>query len=212
MNFKGALFDMDGVLVDNMSIHMEAFGELARRYGVDFDFTQVLGMAGKGNDEIFGEVFPREIVERKGVAALAAEKEAIYRELYAPKLTPIAGLIEFLDKLRAGGVKMAVGSSAPGVNIDFVLDGLDIRRYFDVVVGADMVSRCKPDPEIYLVAAARLGLLPSECIVFEDALAGIQAARAAGMKVIALSTTVDKSILETQQDVIRTIKDFTEII
>jgi beta-phosphoglucomutase family hydrolase len=210
MKFKGALFDMDGVLVDNMPVHMEAFGLLARRYEVEFDFVQVLGMAGKGNAELFTEVFPHDIIERVGVTVLAAEKEAIYRELYAPKLIPMPGLIEFLDKLRAAGVKMAVGSSAPAENIDFVLDSLDIRRYFDAVVGADMVTRCKPDPEIYLVAATKLGLSPFDCIVFEDALAGIQAARAAGMDVIALATTVDRILLEVQPGVVITIKNFTE--
>lgn len=208
---KGVIFDMDGVLVDNMTVHMEAFAEIARRYDVDLDVETIVGMAGKGNDEIFGAIFPAEVVERVGADALADEKEAIYRELYAPKLRPTAGLVDFLNKLKAAGIKIAVGTSAPKANMDFVFDGLDIRRYFDVIVNADMVTRCKPDPEIYEVALSKLELRPEECLIFEDAIAGIQAARAAGVKVVALPTSIDKSTLEKEPGVTLVIKDFSEI-
>ena len=206
---KGAIFDMDGVLVDNMKIHMEAFAAIARRYGAPVDIYTVLGMAGKGNDQIFREIFPAEVVERVGTDALGDEKEAIYRELYAPRLTPTPGLIAFLDSLRARGVRLAVGSSAPIANVDFVFDGLGIRHYFDAVVNVDMVRRAKPDPEIYLMAMSRLGLAADDCLVFEDAVAGIQAAHAAGIKVVALSTTIDESILAATPGVALTIPDFT---
>ena len=200
---------MDGVLVDNMKIHMEAFAAIARRYGAPVDIYTVLGMAGKGNDQIFREIFPAEVVERVGTDALGDEKEAIYRELYAPRLTPTPGLIAFLDSLRARGVRLAVGSSAPIANVDFVFDGLGIRHYFDAVVNVDMVRRAKPDPEIYLMAMSRLGLAADDCLVFEDAVAGIQAAHAAGIKVVALSTTIDESILAATPGVALTIPDFT---
>ncbi len=208
---KGVIFDMDGVLVDNMMVHMEAFTEMARRYGIAIDLKKTLGMAGKGNDEIFGALFPAETVAGVGSAALGAEKEAVYREIYAPRLAPTAGLIEFLYALKAAGIKIAVGTSAPKANMDFVFDGLGIRKYFDVIVNADMVTRCKPDPEIYQVALSKLGLESGECIVFEDALAGIQAARAAGIGIVALTTTIAKQILEKEPGVIMTIKDFTKL-
>lgn len=202
---------MDGVLVDNMKIHMEAFAELSRRHGVDVDIAHVLSLAGKGNAELFGEVFPRETVERVGVAALGREKEAIYRELYAPRLAPTGGLIAFLDELRSAGVKMAVGTSAPTANLDFVFDGLGLRPYFDAVVNADMVTRCKPDPEIYLRGLQELDLDASQCIVFEDAIAGIQAAAAAGIKVVALSTSIAAAELKRTSGVALTVADFTEL-
>ena len=202
---------MDGVLVDNMTVHLEAFAGITRRYGVCYDAEATLGMAGKGNDEIFEALFPAAIVENVGPRALGEEKEALYRELYAPKLVPIPGLIEFLGELKAAGIRIAVGTSAPTANLDFVFDGLGIRRYFDVIVNADMVTRCKPDPEIYQVAVAKLGLLPGECLVFEDAAAGIQAARAAGVKVVALSTTLNKPVLEKIPGIALIISDFTEI-
>ncbi len=205
---KGAIFDMDGVLVDNMKIHMEAFAAIARRYGAPVDIYTVLGMAGKGNDQIFREIFPADVVQRVGTDVLGAEKEAIYREMYAPMLAPARGLIAFLDALRARGVKMAVGSSAPIANVDFVFDGLGIRHYFDAVVNVDMVRRAKPDPEIYLLALSKLGLTAGECLVFEDAVAGIQAARAAGIEVVVLSTTIDEAILSSTPGVVLTVADF----
>jgi beta-phosphoglucomutase family hydrolase len=208
---KGVVFDMDGVLVDNMGVHMEAFAEIARRYGVEIDTAAVLAMAGKGNGEIFEALFPAEIVEQVGTERLGAEKEAIYREIYAPKLTPTPGLIAFLDGLKAVGIKIAVGTSAPRANMDFVFDGLGIRKYFDAVVNADMVSRCKPDPEIYLVALGELGIDAGECLVFEDAIAGIQAANAAGTGVVAVASTIPKSKLQIEPGVVLTIKDFTDI-
>lgn len=208
---RGAIFDMDGVLVDNMNIHMEAFAEIARRYGVTVDIKTVLGMAGRSNAEIFGELFPAEVVERVGIARLGDEKEAIYREMYAPKLVAAGGLVALLEDFRANGVRLAVGTSAMTANLDFVLDGLDIRRYFDVLVNADMVSRAKPDPEIYLRALAELALPGDECLVFEDALAGIEAARAAGIKSVALSTSIPASTLAATPGVALVIADFTEV-
>jgi beta-phosphoglucomutase family hydrolase len=208
---KGVVFDMDGVLVDNMAVHQEAFAEMARRYGVKIDTREIIGLAGKGNNEIFQVLFPAEIVERVGAERLGEEKEAIYREIYAPGLTPTAGLVTFLKGLKAAGIKIAVGTSAIKANMDFVFDGLDIRKYFDAVVNADMVSRCKPDPEIYLVALRELGIRGGECLVFEDAIAGIQAAHAAGIGVVAIASTLPEMTLEAEPGVVLTIKDFSFI-
>lgn len=209
--FKGAIFDMDGVLVDNMKVHMEAFAELARRHGAAIDIAHVLSLAGKGNAELFEETFPREVLESVGIDALGREKEAIYRELYAPRLAPTGGLMAFLDELRARGVRLAVGTSAPKANLDFVFDGLGLRSRFDAVIDAEMVTRCKPDPEIYLRAVAELGLTAAECLVFEDAVAGIESARAAGVEVVALSTSIPAERLEGMPGVALVIPDFTGV-
>lgn len=187
---------MDGVLVDNLKIHMRAFGATARRYGVDFDEEHVMSFNGMGNAEIFAAVFPPEIVARVGVDALAREKEALYREMFAPMLAPAKGLIPLLNDLKANGVKLAVGTSAIQANLDFVLDGLGIRAYFDVLVNSEMVRRAKPAPDIYLRALQELDLPADECFVFEDAIAGIEAAHAAGIKVVALSTSTEAETLE----------------
>ena len=198
---------MDGVLVNNLEVHREAFAEFFRRYGVERTFDELSRVFGKGNDDIMGELMPREVVERVGIRELGNEKEAIYREIYAPTIVPQPGLLEFLAESERAGLRAAVGSSGYRANVDFVLDKCNIRRYFMAAVAGDEVTRCKPDPEIYLTAAAKLGLEPSECIVFEDAEAGIEAGKRAGMKVVALATTFDRSFLEkTEADYI--IDDF----
>ncbi len=207
---KGVLFDMDGVLVNNLEVHREAFAEFFRRYGVERTFDELNRVFGKGNDDIMGELMPREVVERVGIRELGYEKEAIYREIYAPRITPQPGLKTFLAACEEQGLRCAVGSSGYMANVDFVLDRCDIRRYFEATVAGDQVTRCKPDPEIYLTAAAKLGLEPCECIVFEDAEAGIEAAQRAGIKVVALATTFSREFLEgTHPDMI--IDDFRDV-
>lgn len=207
---KGLLFDMDGVLVDNLDVHKRAFRLFFSRYGVDKSIEELSRMFGKGNDDIMRELMPADVVERVGLRELGYEKEAIYREIYAPTIAPTRGLTEFLSESRRQGLKCAVGSSGCMANVDFVLDGCGIRDSFEAVVAGDRVSRCKPDPEIYLTAAAALGLAPAECIVFEDAEAGIEAGKRAGMKVVALSTTFPADFLrDTAADLI--VDDFTQV-
>lgn len=202
---------MDGVLVDNTAVHVEAFGIFCRRYGAT-DWEEKLTEAyGMGNEDILRLILPAELIREKGLHALVEEKEAIYRSLYAPTIRPLAGLRELLTALSARRIPCAVGSSGPRANVDFVLDACAIRPFFAAVVDGDCVARCKPDPEIYLTAAARLGLDPAECLVFEDAPAGIESARRAGVgKVVALSTSLPADRLRrTKPD--RIIRDFTEI-
>lgn len=207
---KGVLFDMDGVLVNNLEIHRQAFAEFFRRYGVERTFDELSRVFGKGNDDIMGELMPADVVERVGIRQLGYEKEAIYREIYAPIITPQPGLLAFLAECEREGLRSAVGSSGYKANVDFVLDKCNIRRYFEATVAGDEVTRCKPDPEIYLTAAAKLCLAPCECIVFEDAEAGIEAAKRAGMKVVALATTFDRAFLATT-DADMIIGDFRDI-
>ena len=207
---KGLLFDMDGVLVNNLEVHQQAFAEFFRRYGVERTFEELSRVFGKGNDDIMGELMPKEVVERVGIRELGYEKEAIYRDIYAPTITPQPGLLKLLAEATEQGLLAAVGSSGYKANVDFVLEKCNIVDYFTVTVAGDQVTRCKPDPEIYLTAASKLGLEPCECIVFEDAEAGIEAAKRAGMKVVALATTFDREFLERlSPDMI--INDFRDI-
>ncbi len=208
---KGVIFDMDGVLVNNMAVHFRAFAAMAERYnlqaeeGVDFSHLN-----GRGNDDIITALFPAELVAEKGIKALADEKEALYREIYAPEIVPTAGLVSLLGELKEAGLRCAVGSSGPRENVEFVLRECHIEPYFDVRISGDMVTRCKPDPEIFLTAAQQLGLEPSECLVFEDAISGVRAAKAAGMRVIALTTTHSREQLLAEGAEI-VANDFTTI-
>lgn len=203
---------MDGTLVANSPVHVRAFEIFCDRYGVR-DWKEKLGQAfGMGNDDIMRLIIPEELIREKGLAALADEKEAIYREIYAPEIEPVAGLVELLGNLRKAGVRCAVGSSGCKANVEFVLEKCGIGKYFDVKISGDMVTHCKPDPEIYLTAAAGLGLAPAECVVFEDAKAGIESARRAGAgRIVAIATTLDRQTLaeETEADLI--VDDFRSV-
>lgn len=198
---KAALFDMDGTLVDNTLAHMRAFEIFCARYGVTGWKEKLSQAFGMGNDDIMRLIMPAELIRERGLASLAEEKEAIYREIYAPEIHPVEGLVPLLESLRAAGVRCAVGSSGCRANVDFVLEKCRIGEFFDARISGDRVTRCKPDPEIYLTAAAALGMAPTECVVFEDAKAGIESARRAGVgRVVALATTLPREVLERETD------------
>lgn len=198
---KAVLFDMDGTLVDNTLAHMRAFEIFCARYGVTGWKEKLSQAFGMGNDDIMRLIMPAELIRERGLASLAEEKEAIYREIYAPEIRPVKGLVPLLESLRAAGVRCAVGSSGCRANVDFVLEKCRIGEFFDVRISGDRVTRCKPDPEIYLTAAAALGMAPAECVVFEDAKAGIESARRAGVgRVVALATTLPREVLERETD------------
>lgn len=198
---KAALFDMDGTLVDNTLAHMRAFEIFCARYGVTGWKEKLSQAFGMGNDDIMRLIMPEELIRERGLASLAEEKEAIYREIYAPEIRPVKGLVPLLESLRAAGVRCAVGSSGCRANVDFVLEKCRIGEFFDARISGDRVTRCKPDPEIYLTAAAALGMAPAECVVFEDAKAGIESARRAGVgRVVALATTLPREVLERETD------------
>ncbi len=198
---KAALFDMDGTLVDNTLAHMRAFEIFCARYGVTGWKEKLSQAFGMGNDDIMRLIMPAELLRERGLASLAEEKEAIYREIYAPEIHPVEGLVPLLESLRAAGVRCAVGSSGCRANVDFVLEKCRIGEFFDARISGDRVTRCKPDPEIYLTAAAALGVAPADCVVFEDAKAGIESARRAGVgRVVALATTLPREVLERETD------------
>lgn len=194
--FQAVLFDMDGTLVDNMSFHTLALLEIAeRRFGVRLDPEQVnRDFSGMKNAEIFRILAQRDVTPEEATA-WEAEKEERYRELFRPHLVPVRGVRELLAKLRQGGLRAAVASAAPRGNLDFILDGLELRPWFDAVVGQDDAPRGKPAPDIFLAAAARVGVEPSRCLVFEDAINGILGARAAGMRAAGITTVCGPEVL-----------------
>lgn len=206
---KGVIFDMDGVLVDNAHIHIEAMDIFFGRLGVGGWRERIVDCFGMGSDEIWQMLLPADILCRKSLREWTQEKEAVYREIYDSRIKEVNGLTALLKELTDNGIVCAVGSSACRENVEFVFDKCRIREYFTLTVCGDDVKRCKPDPEIYLTAAERLGLDPSECLVFEDAKAGIRAARNAGMKVVALATSLSRETLESETDTDAVIDDFT---
>ncbi len=214
MAIRGVVFDMDGVLVDNMPIHIEAFGVFCERFGGCDNWEEVImNSVGMGNDEILKMMMPCEVIEKYGTKELARIKEEIYREIYASRITPVAGLKELLAEFKSRGIKCAVGSSGCKENVEFVVESCGISDYFDVLIYSDLVTRCKPDPEIYQLAIEKLGIEPKDTLVFEDAINGIVAAKGASAgKIIALATTLDRDILACESGVDRIIDDFTEVL
>ncbi len=206
---KGAIFDMDGVIVDNYRYHLEAWAEFCRDHQIPFhrdSFTHQF--FGKNNRDILNSLFGK-ILSDSDVRVLGEEKESIYRKLYSPHIKPLNGLISLLDFLKEQGIGIAVASSAPQSNIDFTIQNTGIGKYVDVMVNGDMVQRGKPHPDIFIKAAEMLNIYPGKCLVFEDSFAGIEAAKNAGMTVVAVATTHDKSE-HLPNNLI--ICDFTEIL
>ena len=190
MTLRGAVFDLDGTLVDNMRWHARAWTALVRAHArdprTDVELESfIYAHAGMKNEELIPLLLP----EGRDAPALSSEKEALYRKLYAPSLSPLAGLLPLLDALQSRGVLLAIASAAPLLNRDLVLDGLLLRPRFAAIVGPEHAKRGKPFPDIFLEAARQLGLPPGECIAFEDAPKGVEAAVAAGMCCAALTTT-----------------------
>lgn len=204
---KAVIFDMDGVLVDNSSIHFEAFVIFCKRHGIEMTTDALKPYFGMGNDEIIPGLFGRKI-ETEELNKLAEEKEEIYRDIFAERIKPMAGLIDMLEALKAKGVKIAVGSSGNTPNVNFVISKCNIASYFDAIANGDMISNAKPDPEVFLLAAKMLDTKPEDCVVFEDSFAGIAAARSAGMSVVALTTTYTR---EEHKDYDLIIDDFTQV-
>ncbi len=187
------LFDMDGVLIESTAIHTRAWEEYLERHGIPS--TGVMEkMLGKRNDEIVRVLWGPAIAEDE-VFRHGADKERLYRELMAPVFEEhiVPGVKEFIGEARRHGVPCALATNAEPENVDFVLERTGLRESFPAIVDGHQVHRPKPDPEVYLTAAQRLGAEPRNCIIFEDSPGGLEAARAAGGRVVAVLTTLKEA-------------------
>lgn len=202
------IFDMDGTLIDNTSFQAEAFQLLFRDLGLTTDARRLLDrLNGMPASKILQTVFT-DPVPKKKLEEYAAQREFLYRVLYWDHRKEVAGLTSFLKAARAAGFKTALGTGSASDTIHYIIDHLDLRRYFDVIVGKDDVERGKPHADTYTATSGQLGIPPERCLVFEDAILGEQAAYKAGMRCITLTTTLRA---EQFQAPLRVIKDFTEI-
>lgn len=191
----GAIFDWDGVIVDSSSYHRESWERLAAQEGRVLPEGYFERGFGLRNETIIPTIL-RWSDDVRESAEIAERKEALYREIICQRgIAPLPGVREFLAMLRNHGIPCAIGSSTPRLNITCALDMLKLEDSFSAIIAAEEVTRGKPDPEVFLLAARRLNRAPERCVVFEDAVAGIAAARAGNMKVVAIATTSPASRL-----------------
>lgn len=208
---RAFIFDMDGTIVDNMSFHTASWITFFQRRGKDIDADEFFRTtAGRQGKEII-RFHMGEHLHDNEVLLLNDEKEIVYRELYEPHLKTVAGFDDLIAQAKRRSVALAVATAAPNANITFTLDGLDLRRHFDAVVGAADVARGKPNPDVFLLAARRCGVPPEHCIVFEDAPLGVEAARRAGMRTVVLTTTLPAEAFAAFDNVIHIASDFSEL-
>ncbi|MBR2858804.1 MAG: HAD family phosphatase [Alistipes sp.] len=189
MKLKGLLFDMDGTLVDNLAYHFMAFDAYAEREGFTLLEPVSLRINGMHSNDIFPLLLGDEVVAQYGLDRLNREKEEVYRDMYRPKIAPIAGVIELLKEAKKAGVKCAIGSSGCRENVEMIIEGLGIAELIDGSISGSDVTHGKPHPEIFTKAHEALGLKAEECIVVEDAVNGIVSGVRAGCKCLAVTTT-----------------------
>lgn len=206
--FKGYIFDMDGVVIDNHKYHFQAWMEFAKKYKFPLDekiYREKFN--GKTNADLFKMIFGD--ISQEKMDAYAQEKEQNYQRLFEPEMKAHTGFVDFMEYLTTRRCKVALGTSAPTFNVDFILDKLFLRKYFDVIVDGPQVSQGKPEPEVYLKCAAMMDLDPKDCVVFEDSLAGLEAGERAGCTIVGVATSHEAFELKPKTDLI--IHDFTEV-
>lgn len=183
-----AIFDHDGVLVDSLELHQRAWVELGRRTGMAFTPTFIRETFGMTNPSIFRRLLGDAITDAE-IARLSDLKEVCYRDEARGRIGLMDGVREVLDALTARGVRLAIGSSGVRPNLELTVAECGLDGRFAAIAALEDITHGKPDPQVFLVAAARAGAEPSRSVVFEDAPVGIQAAKAAGMYAVGLTTT-----------------------
>ena len=208
MNNIAVIFDLDGVLVDSNPYHKQTWKKFCERH--DIEITDELlekEVFGRTGDESLPILFNKPL-HREELTAYNEEIDGMFRQYFVQELQPVKGLVDFLENLKQENIPVAVATSAPPENIVAVMAQTGLGRYFDTIVDKTQITKGKPNPEIYLKAAALINMQPKDCIVIEDSLAGVQAGLAAGMKVIGVTTTHTPEELNHTNLV---INDFTEL-
>jgi beta-phosphoglucomutase len=209
----GFVFDLDGTLVDNMPLHAAAFLDFVARHGLPpLDERARARFDGRRNRDIFPDLLGRPLGEDE-LRSFSSEKESLYRELSRGRLRPLPGLLRLLDRLEAHAIPFAVATSAPAENVAHTLVELGLERRLTRVARSDEVARGKPFPDVFLKAAERIGVAPEACVAFEDAPLGVRAAKAAGMTVVAVTTSFSAAAFREHGAVFdRAVRDYDEYL
>lgn len=208
---KAFVFDLNGTIIDDMHFHNQAwFDLLTGELKANLTWDQVKEQMYGKNSELLIRIFGQDKFSQEEMDRLSMEKEKRYQAAYKSELKLIPGLDTFLDAAAERSIPMAIGSAAIPFNIDFVLNNLNLRRYFTAVVSADDVQESKPHPETFLSCAVYLDVKPEDCIVFEDAPKGVEAARNAGMKAIVITSAHQPEDFAPYDNIIAFISDYTD--
>jgi beta-phosphoglucomutase len=210
MTTQAIIFDMDGTMVDNMILHHQCWQKALANYGLEMTLEEVMATCHGKNIEIIERLFPGKytLEERERISF---EKESVYRDIFLPRLKLVNGLPALLDAARSAGIPMGIGTAAPAGNVNFVLDNLHIRHYFDAIVDADGVDKGKPEPDVFFKVADMLGVSYANCLVFEDSPTGARTAQNAGMKAIILTTTHQAPEFADIPSVLACVNDYSEV-
>ncbi len=188
MSSYAVIFDMDGVIIDSNPFHKISLRQFCEKYGYHLSDQELINkIYGRTNKDWIANLFGA--LSKEELSRYGEEKEALFREIYKNDISALRGLPEFLGSLKEKNIPIAIGTSAPRSNVDFVLASTGLEKYFSVILDESNVEQGKPNPEIYLKVAAKLGYEPSRCIVFEDSLSGVESAQRAGAKVVGVATT-----------------------
>ena len=202
---QAVIWDLDGVIIDSADEHRRAWQRLAREEGVPFTDADFWATFGKRNDAILAEKWgPLSAAEAQ---ILADRKEAYFRELIRETVAPLPGAMELMRELHEAKYAQALASSTPIENIQLISDALGLERYLSVLVSGETVLHGKPAPDIFLKAASKLGIPPQLCLVIEDAVAGVEAAHAAGMRCISVAGERDLPGLRKAELMVKTLKE-----
>ena len=191
---RGVIWDLDGVLADTTEAHFQAWATALSAWDIPFDRSRFDRVFGMNNVDTLTELLGRPPTQEE-IRGIAERKESIFRQHAEELVRPMPGAVRLLDELEQAGWMQGVASSAPLENIDLLVDVFGIRRYFAAILSGDGLPAGKPDPSLFLQAAKSLQLPPDQCVVVEDAPAGVEAARRAGMVFIAVATTRPRETL-----------------
>jgi beta-phosphoglucomutase-like phosphatase (HAD superfamily) len=208
---QALIFDMDGTMINSMPYHAQSWVDFAQRHGLEIDLDDLMSRTtGRNGVECMRELFQRDVPEAEAWA-LIAEKETLYRALYSPVFSEVAGFKAFSEQALHAGLKFGVGTAGDQHNIAFAFSHLQMKTAPHAVVGGDEGFPGKPDPAIFLEAARRMNSTADACIVFEDAPFGVEAARRAGMLAVAVCTTHTPAQLAGPH-VVASVRDYTELL
>ena len=208
---KAIIFDLDGTLVDSLPYHHESWRIFFKKNNIEEnDFDEIYkNYKGGGTLElmtsVFGDIYTKDELEK-----MSDDKEVIFRDIYRSKIFPINGLRKFLDSLKKNNILLSIGSNAIRKNVLMTIKELGITNYFSSIICGDEVSKGKPDPEMYIKTLSNLKVNKNECIIFEDSIEGVTAAKNANIKAIGVTSSQSSEILKSV-GAFKTIEDYTKI-